>query len=66
MYDYYAHTQGGEAIVIRECSKEGKSFKKGIEAWGSSTAITTPTLETQRKPPTSGPRTTSVSKWFAR
>jgi hypothetical protein len=62
--DYYAHTQRGEAsikveqnshrreyaTVIRECSKERKSFIKGTEARWSNTTITTPTPYVSRRP----------------
>jgi hypothetical protein len=63
MWDYYAHTQKGEAVlkwngihadgeyatVIRECSKERKIFTKGIEARGSNTTITTLTPDVSRR-----------------
>jgi hypothetical protein len=38
------------ATVIRECSKERKSFTKGTEARGSNTTIMTPTPDVSRRP----------------
>jgi hypothetical protein len=57
MWDYYAHTQGGEVVLkSNEVHAGGNmpllfgnaimkvSFIKGNEAWGYKTKITTPTL----------------------
>jgi hypothetical protein len=38
------------AIVIRECSNERKSFTKGTEEWGSNITITTSTPVVIRRP----------------
>jgi hypothetical protein len=63
MWDYYAHTSWRDnikveqnlrrreyATVIRECSKERKSFTKETEARCSNTTITTPTPDIIRRP----------------